>query len=286
MTTVGDAVAFGRARLEAMGNEGRFDALRLLEETLGENAAWIFAHDDAVLAAETSARYVAAIGRRAAGEPVAYITGNAGFFGRSFIVSPDVLVPRPETEMLVELACEALRERGLAEARICDVGTGSGILALTLARELPNARVTAVDISSRALAVARRNALALGVVERVHFACGDAFTVLAADDVFDCIVANLPYIRAADLAGPPPGLRYEPMLALDGGSDGLDAYRTLVGELPARLARNGLALLEAGSDTTLPLAALVEVAFGAGSGACVHVHHDYAGHPRVVDIRR
>lgn len=281
--TVAEAVAHGRARLAASGDEGRFDALRLLEEILGRNAAWIFAHGDETLEGATSGSYARAIERRAQGEPVAYIVGNAGFFGRTFAVTSDVLVPRPESEMLVELACEALRERALAAPRICDVGTGSGILAVTLACELTSARVTAIDISPHALAVARANAETFAVASRVRFVAGDIFDRLDEAERFDCIVANLPYVRSADLAPRPSSIAREPMLALDGGPDGLDPYRVLLASAPKRLAPGGTLFLEAGTDTTRALAELAVATFGRA--ACVHVHRDYAGHPRAVDIR-
>lgn len=281
--TIAGALAHGRERLASFGDDGRFDALRLLEESLGRNAAWLFAHGAEACDTAAIERYRSAIARRAAGEPVAYVVGSAGFYGRTFAVSRDVLVPRPESEMLVELARDALGETGNRARAICDVGTGSGILAITLACELRDARVTALDVSPSALAVARANADSLGVADRIRFVCSDLFAALDAGDAFDCIVANLPYIRRADLAPPPDSIAREPMLALDGGPDGLAIYRTFLASAPARLAVGGVALLEAGADTTLALAELAVEAFGPD--ACVHVHRDYAGHPRVVDVR-
>lgn len=278
-----EALAFGRERLHFSRDDGRFDASRLLEETLSQNAAWVLAHARDPLGATLFERYVAAIDRRAAGEPVAYIVGNAGFYGRTFAVTPAVLVPRPETELLVEFACEALRGRGLAAPRLCDVGTGSGILAITLACELPAARVTAIDISQPALDVAARNAVAHAVADRVSFVLGDTFAALEAGSAFDCVVANLPYISSGDLAPAATALPFEPRLALDGGGDGLEPYRRLLATAPRRLAAGGVMLLEAGLDTTFALAELAAERFG--SAACVHVHRDYAGHPRVVDVR-
>lgn len=281
--TIGMALASGRERLRCFGDDGRFDALRLLEETLARNAAWLFAHGDDVVAPDLFARYDAALERRAAGEPVAYIAGSAGFFGRTFSVTQDVLVPRPETEMLVELARDAMHDAGHAAPRICDVGTGSGILAVTLACEIASAEVIGIDVSPLALDVARENAIAHGVDDRVRFVCGDLFTALGGPATFDCIVANLPYVRSGDLAPPNDSIAREPTLALDGGADGLDVYRRFLASAPVRLAPGAMVLLEAGADTTVALAELAAVAFGAA--ACVHVHRDYAGHPRVVDIR-
>ncbi len=280
--TVGEALTYGRERLRVFGDEGRFDALRILEETLSRNAAWAFAHAEASLDAFLWQSYAEAIARRAAGEPVAYIVGSVGFYGRTFAVTPAVLVPRPETEFIVEIACQTLRARPSA-ARVCDVGTGSGILAITLACELPEARVTAIDISARALEVAARNAATHGVADRVEFLRGDTFGGIRSGVAFDCIVANLPYIRSDDLEPARTALGFEPVAALDGGSDGLAAYRTLLATAPLRLTAGGLMVMEAGSDTTSRLAELAAQRFG--TRGCVHVHRDYAGHPRIVVVR-
>ncbi|GAC1309171.1 MAG: peptide chain release factor N(5)-glutamine methyltransferase [Vulcanimicrobiaceae bacterium] len=281
--TVGEALACGRAALHASGAAGRFDALRLLEEVARRNAAWIFAHADASLEDDVRVAYRTAVERRVAGEPVAYIVGSAGFYGRTFAVTPDVLIPRPESEMLVELAREALASRALARPRICDLGTGSGILAISLACDVPGARVLAVDVSDAALAVARANATAHGTLERIAFEAGDASAVLAGAARFDCVVANLPYVRSADLAPMPPEIAFEPRLALDGGPDGLALYAPLLDCLAEHVEPGGIALFEAGADTTEPLAALARATLGAG--ACVHIRRDYAGHARVVDVR-
>jgi release factor glutamine methyltransferase len=279
--TVGEALVAGRERLQASGDEGRFDALRLLEEVLGRNAAWIVAHGDDVLVPAAAQRYEAALARRARGEPVAYICGAAGFFGRTFAVGPDVLVPRPESEHVVQLALEALD--ALDAARICDLGTGSGVLAITLALERPAARVTALDVSPAALAVAAANARALGVASRVRFVPSNAFDALAASERFDCIVANLPYVRSADLKTAPDPTAFEPRLALDGGADGLDAYRYALGGAALHLAAPGAAFFEAGPDTAEALADLAAASFPEAS---VTVHRDYGGRRRVVEVRR
>ena len=280
--TVGEALAAGRERLRPSGDEGRFDALRLLEEVLGRNAAWIVAHRDDVVDAEAAARYDAALARRATGEPVAYICGAAGFFGRTFAVGPDVLVPRPESEELVQLALDALDALGAA-SRVCDLGTGSGVLAITLALECPSARVTALDVSPAALAVAERNARALGAAQRVRFVLGDAFDALGPDERFECVVANLPYVRSGDLRPRPDPTAFEPRLALDGGHDGLDAYRRALPGVARRLASPGAAFFEAGPDTAEALAGLAAASF---PDARVSVHRDYGGRLRVVAVRR
>jgi release factor glutamine methyltransferase len=271
--------------LHADVDDGRFDALRLLEECLERNAAWIVAHGDDALDPAAYECYAAALERRALGEPLAYIFGTAGFYGRTFAVTRDVLVPRPETEQVVALALDALRERGSAAPppRLCDVGTGSGILAITLACEWPAAEVTAIDISSQALAVAARNAHAHGVAARVRFLLGDMFGRLAPGERFDCIVANLPYVKSADLGALPEPTAFEPALALDGGGDGLAVYRRLLASARERLTDPGVAMFEAGPDTAGPLAELARAAF---PGCGVTVHRDYAGRERIVEVRR
>jgi len=284
--TVATALAAGTARLRARERSGAapgeapFDARVLLAHILERNSAWLLAHDDAALAEGTHARFEAAIDRRVRGEPVAYIVGTAGFFGRTFAVDPNVLVPRPETEGAVEAVLAYVRTRaydpravgpGLAPGpqapRICDVGTGSGCIAVTLACELPEARLTAVDISPRALTVARANARAFSVADRIAFVAGDGLA--AADGLeaagpgvrFDCIVANLPYVKSGEIAAAPDPTSFEPRVALDGGLDGLDAYRALLADAPARLRPGGLLVMEAGPDTVPMLAERAARAF-------------------------
>ncbi|MGP6159707.1 MAG: peptide chain release factor N(5)-glutamine methyltransferase [Vulcanimicrobiaceae bacterium] len=281
--SVGEAQGAACARLAHLGESAAFDAGRLLEEVTGRNRAWLLAHDDETLEPQAKARFETLLTRRAAGEPLAYVLGRAGFYGRSFAVTPDVLVPRPESEQLVELAMAFVaRHAGSLPLRIADVGTGSGVLAITLALELPGARVTALDASSAALALAERNACAHGVSERIAFVRGDAFEGLAPSLRFDLVVANLPYVRTADLALPPDPTSFEPRVALDGGPDGLDVYRRLFALASEHVVRPARLLLEAGPDTASALAALAEEAFAAA--ARVTVERDYAGLERVVSV--
>jgi release factor glutamine methyltransferase len=224
------------------------------------------------------------VAERGRGVPIAYLTGSAGFYGRLFDVTRDVLVPRPETEHLVESALAFLRERALEPPRICDVGTGSGIIAITLASEVPDARVTAIDISPAALAVAERNARLHGVDARVEFLAADLLETIPPATRFDCIAANLPYVRSIDLKAAPDPTAFEPRVALEGGADGLALYRRLLARAPALLAAGGAMFLEAGPDSADGLAALAGAAFGAR--ALVRVQRDYAARERVVEIRR
>ncbi len=280
--TAAEAFEKATARLRELSPSPRLDATRLLADVLGHDAAWILAHGDHALSAEEAARLEAAVDRRARGEPVAYITGRAGFFGREFAVTPAVLVPRPESELLVELALAALRARGggAAEPRILDVGTGSGALAIALALELPAARVTAVDVSGAALEVAARNARAHGVDGRLAFVRSDLDAELPLGLRFEAVVANLPYVPSAALAAAPDPTAFEPRLALDGGADGLALYRRLLARAPGLLAPGGTLIMEAAPPTAAPLASLARAAF-AGA-AEVRIVPDLAGLERAI----
>jgi release factor glutamine methyltransferase len=220
------------------------------------------------------------LARRVAREPLAHITGTRSFYGREFGVGPDVLIPRPETELLVELSLAAVRRTGAGRPRVADVGTGSGTLAITLALELPMAEVEAVDLSEAALRVARRNAARHGAEVRVRFSRGDLGGPLTGR--FDIVVANLPYVRPETLANAAPELRREPQLALLGGSDGLAVIRRLIGQLPGLLSRRGATtLLEVDPLTATATSAL---AAEAVPGARVSIHSDLAGLERCVEI--
>jgi release factor glutamine methyltransferase len=283
--TVGEALRAARERLRADGEAGSSDALRLLEDSAERTAAWILAHRDDELEPAACARYAGAVERRALGEPVAYICGSAGFYGRTFAVTPEVLVPRPESEHVVEAALAALRARAAAvlAPRVCDVGTGSGVLAVTLACEWPAAHVTALDVSAAALAVAQRNAVYHGVAGRVRFLQSDAFARVAPEERFECIVANLPYVKTAELQSRPAPTGFEPVLALDGGPDGLCVYRRFLGGAAGRLTFPGAMFLEAAPGTAAALANLVRAALPESRASIVL---DYGGRERVVAVHR
>ena len=183
--------------------------------------------------------------RRCAGESLYYILGKAEFMGLEFRVTADCLVPRPETELLVETVLSAASS--LAQPRILDIGTGSGCIAITLARLLPKAIITATDVSAAALDVARDNALRLSVQDRIHFVCSDIFPP-PAPALYDCIVSNPPYIRTDDIKDLSPEVRSEPRVALDGGSDGLDLYRRIFAGAHAYLVPGGMVAMEVGFD--------------------------------------
>lgn len=217
----------------------------LLRHVLGWDHARIAAYPESLLADDSAARFARLVERRARGEPVAYLVGNSEFYGRPFVVGPDVLIPRPETELLVDLALEWLR--GRRGPSVLDLGTGSGVLAITLSLECPAARVTAVNFSAEALAVASANAQSLGA--SVDFLASDWFDAVGTGRPFDLIVANPPYIAAGDEHLMQGDLRFEPPSALsDGSGDGLASIRRIVDGAPARLSRGGRLLFEHGYD--------------------------------------
>ncbi|WP_295638909.1 peptide chain release factor N(5)-glutamine methyltransferase [uncultured Methylibium sp.] len=247
----------------------RLDALALLSDVLACPRSWLLAHDDAPLALAARARYGDLLARRAAGEPLAYLLGTKEFFGLALAVTPDVLVPRPETETLVEWALELLPVDRVAA--VVDLGTGSGAIALALAQQRPQARVIAIDSSAPALAIAAANGLSHGLA--VEWLPSDWFGALAGRR-FDVIVSNPPYIATGDAHL--QALTHEPRQALTSGPDGLDAIRHLVGAAPAHLQAAGWLLLEHGHDQAPAVQALLA---DAGFGE-VRTRRDLAGLPR------
>ena len=248
------------------------EARLLLRHLLGCSPAWLEAHRDDALAAEPAASFAELAARRTQGEPIAYLTGTREFYGRDFAVTPAVLIPRPETELLVDLGRTAVT--GIAAPRILDLGTGSGCVAVTLALALPTADVWAVDVSPAALAVAQGNADALGA--RVWFMQSDWFGGLR-EAHFHLIVANPPYVAAGDPHLDEGDLRFEPPLALACGPDGLTALRHIVATAPQYLAPGGRLYFEHGYDQAEAVAALL---LGAGY-THIEQHRDLAGIVRV-----
>jgi release factor glutamine methyltransferase len=266
------------AFLEARGAATpRLDAEVLLATVLGTDRVGIYLAFDRPLAPPEVDAYRALVRRRAGGEPVAYLAGRREFWSRALAVSPAVLIPRPETELVVEQALAAAGERR-RRLRVLDLGTGSGCLAIALAAELPAARVVAVDVSPAAAAVARANATAAGVADRVAVLVADWAAALAETARFDLVVSNPPYVATADLARLPPEVRREPRLALDGGPDGLAAYRRLAPAAARLLAPGGRLLVEIGEGQAAAVDALLRA---AGFGGIVR-YRDLAGVERVV----
>ena len=258
----------------------RAEARRLLAYLTGQPLTWFMAHGDDPAAPNIAARFQALAERRRAGEPLAYLLGQQEFYGRPFAVSPAVLIPRADTETLVETALEQLarlrRQRCAVPLSLLELGTGSGIIAITLALEAPDTEVHAVERSPEALAMAQRNAKALGA-HRIHWHAGSWWQALARPRRFDLIVSNPPYIAAHDHHLQQGDLRFEPPQALVAGPDGLDDLRIIIGGTPAHLTPNGWLLLEHGYDQGAPVQALLRDA----GFADVFTRRDLAGQPRV-----
>ncbi|MFN3544301.1 MAG: peptide chain release factor N(5)-glutamine methyltransferase [Thiobacillus sp.] len=252
--------------------EARLEARVLAAFAWNVAPAWLLAHDTDVPPAEQAAAFDALLTRRLAGEPVAYLTGVREFFGRPFVVTPDVLIPRPDTELLVDLASARIPPD--EPINVLDLGTGSGCIAITLALERPHAHVTAVDRSPAALAVAQRNAELLDA--RVEFLTGNWFEGLAGRR-FDLIVSNPPYVAANDPHLAQGDVRFEPATALAAGVDGLDDLRRLVAAAPVHLAPGGALLLEHGYDHAEAVRRLLD----AHGYSEVQSWCDLAGIPRV-----
>ena len=270
MTTVAVALAAARAKLPAS------EARLLLGHLLDRSAAWLIVHDDQVVEENELLAFASLVARRAGGEPVAYLVGQREFFGREFAVLSAVLIPRPETELLVEIALAKVGAGSTASSapRVLDLGTGSGCIAVTLALEIPQTQVTALDASAAALKIARKNAERLGAQLRILQS--DWFAALAGER-FDLIVANPPYIAAADPHLAVADLRHEPVAALVSGADGLDAIRQIIAAAPEHLMPGGQLWLEHGYDQ----AAAVRDLLATAGLAEIEQHRDLAGIVRV-----
>lgn len=258
----------------------RAEARRLLASLTGQPLTWFMAHGDAPANPNTATRFQTLAERRRAGEPLAYLLGQQEFYGRPFTVSPAVLIPRADTETLVETALEQLlllrQQRRTVPLSLLELGTGSGIIAITLALEAPDTGVHAVERSPEALAMAQQNAKALGA-HRIHWHAGSWWQALASPRRFDLIVSNPPYIAAHDHHLQQGDLRFEPPQALAAGPDGLDDLRIIIGGAPAHLTSGGWLLLEHGYDQEAPVQALLRDA----GFAEVFTRRDLAGQPRV-----
>jgi release factor glutamine methyltransferase len=264
----------------------------LLLHVTQRDRTWIYAHPESLLSGDQWQSYFALVARRAEGTPVQYLTGHQEFWGLDFEVTPDVLIPRPETEHVVEVALARSAARVIETLRIADVGTGSGCLAVTLAAEFPYARIFATDVSAAALSVARRNAAKHGVATRIEFLeCNllDAFLsegaarTTAPDLVFDLIVSNPPYVALADAASLPREVRdHEPAAALFAGESGLDVYAPLIRQAEKLLAPGGMLALELGHNAALHVDALLSSA----SWRDIAVVNDLAGVARVASALR
>ena len=295
-TTIGEALKEAADVLRAAGvEEPRREAASLLTHATARDRAFLFTHDDERVAGEELARFRRAVARRAAGEPAQYITGRQEFYGLEFEVTPDVLIPRPETELLVETALELLKDE--RAPLVCDVGTGSGCVAVALLHELKDARAVALDISPPALSVAARNAARHGVADRLALLRSDCFDALRANvrhtDAHDAdaheagarfhvVVSNPPYIPERDLDGLQREVRdHEPRPALTPGGDGLGVIRRLVAESPDFLLPGGHLLFEIGHDQHAQVTELINPRVWTK----LDTRRDLQGIPRAVVLR-
>jgi release factor glutamine methyltransferase len=277
--TIGEALRDASVRLEPIGGTGRLDAVFLLAHAGGVTRQEMIAHRERELTPDVAQRFGELVERRARGTPLAYVTGEAGFYGRMFGVDERVLVPRPETELAIDWAVRHLRAIGRENGNAADVGTGSGAIAVTLASELRELSVYASDVAQDALTVARRNAARNDVFQHVTFLNGDLAAPLLPYAPFDCVVANLPYVPTADCAAAPDPVSFEPALARDGGADGLALYRRLLPDLRALVAPRGIVILEAAPTNARTLERLVREALPQ---AGVETIRDYAELDRFV----
>jgi len=277
MTTVRKTLAQAAAELTSAGIDGaRLDAEVLLAHALRTSRSGLLMRLRDPLDGDVAAEFSTLVQRRLRREPVAYSVGGREFWSLWFETTPATLIPRPETELVVAAALGRISRTN--SPRVLDVGTGSGCIAVAIAHERTDAALTAIDVSAGALAVARRNASAHAVCERIQFRCED-FRTLAEGESYDLIVSNPPYVRSGDLESLPPDVgRFEPSLALDGGEDGLLFVRSLCARAPRLLAPKGALVLEVGSDQG---ESAISLARAAGFGEAT-VRDDYAGLPRVL----
>jgi release factor glutamine methyltransferase len=276
--TLQQTLSAGISTLEGITTQPRRDAELLLLHLIERDRAFLLTHPDLLLTTDQTAQYESWLRRRALHEPIQYILGEQEFFGLKFAVTPDVLIPRPETEHLVEalLACVP-HDRPL---RIADVGTGSGAIAVALSYALPEAQVTGLDISEAALAIAKRNAETHHVAGRMRFLTSDVLSAVASER-FDAIVSNPPYVAEADRASLEPQVRdYEPSGALFAGTSGLDVYERLIPEAHAALEPGGWLLMEIGQGQR---DALTQLLSGWNNVGFID---DLQGIPRVACARR
>jgi release factor glutamine methyltransferase len=283
--TIADALREAATRLRVAGVvEARREAGSLLSHVTGQDRTHIITHADEELTPDELSTFRAAVSRRAAGEPLQYITGRQEFYGLEFEVTSDVLIPRPETELLVETALELLKD--VPSPLLCDVGTGSGCIAAALLHARADARALALDISAEALRVAERNAARHGVGQRMLTLVSDCLEALGAQEYadlrFDLIASNPPYVAERDLADLQREVReHEPRVALTPGGDGLCVIRRLLADAARRLKPRGYLLLEIGFNQHEEVAALVDPRVWQ----LLDIRRDLQGIPRTVALR-
>jgi release factor glutamine methyltransferase len=287
MPTIAQAIIEGSRRLRAAGvDHDRLTAGLLLRHLIGVERTQLLTRSEEQIGADQYRDYLALIERRAAGEPLQYVTGHQEFYGLDFIVTPDVLIPRPETEFLIERVMKLAAESERDSLLIVDVGTGSGCIAVTLAKLLPGARLIATDVSRAALTVAQRNAERNRVRDRIEFLEGDLLAPLAErrlQGAVDILASNPPYVNQDGRQLLQREVReWEPHEALFGGADGLDFYRRLLAETARILKPQGYLVLEIGFSQ---LEAISEIVTGSGLRLC-DVTRDLQDIPRVLCLQR
>ncbi|PYS88601.1 MAG: peptide chain release factor N(5)-glutamine methyltransferase [Acidobacteria bacterium] len=277
---ISDAIKLGGETLrQSSVAEPEREVNLLLRHSLKRDATFIYSHPEYRLDAVESILFKAVLKRRAAGEPFQYISGVQEFYGHEFKVTPDVLIPRPETEILVEAAIGELK--GNAETKFCEIGVGSGCISISILKAVPSAIAVAVDLSKGAIDVAKANAEKHDVLRRLNLLESDIFSSINDAD-FDLIVSNPPYIPMPDIETLQKEVReFEPRMALDGGRDGLDTVRKIINEAPNYLRSKGRLLVEIGWDQ----AESVNELFQSPIWHDVRFHNDLQGIPRVVDAR-
>jgi release factor glutamine methyltransferase len=279
--TIRSAIKEGAATLNRAGVEGpRNEANLLLMHVLDRDRTFLLAHDDEQLSLNQVDQYQSLVARRAGGYPLQYLTGHQEFFQLDFEVTPDVLIPRPETELIVEAGIEILQDK--AAPWFADLGTGSGAIAISLLQELPTARAIAVDVSAAALEVAKRNAERHEVIDRVRLIKSDLFSAIDSNQRFDLIVSNPPYVPANDLDGLQREVRHEPLAALDGGGDGLAVIRALLKEAPDFLSPRGHLVFEIGFNQH----EVVKTTIDHAVWQLIELRKDLQGIPRTVVLQR
>lgn len=278
--TIGSLLCAADAILRASGiEEPRREARLLLGHVLGRAPGLLTTEADGPVGDADAACFRDLVARRAAHVPAAHLTGRRGFWTLDLLVTPDVLVPRPDSETLIEAALAALPDRSFVR-RVLDLGTGSGALLLAALAEYPAALGVGVDRSPAALSVARANAGRCGLADRALFVCGDWASSLRG--TFDLVLANPPYVRTSDILALEPEVRdHDPRAALDGGPDGLDAYRAILADLPRSLASTGVAVLELGAGQAADVAALA----GESGLAAAELRQDLGRIPRAIVLR-
>lgn len=282
-TEVGPAVNAATQRLEeAQIPTARLDAQVLLAHVLGVDRSWLFAHYEHVLTHEQAEQFMDLVVRRVAHEPVAYLVNHKEFYGIDLYVDPRVLIPRPETEMLVDQVLAEVSIRNAVQLVVADVGAGSGAIALAVATNAPNTHVYALDISADALTVAQRNVARYAMDGRITLVRSDLLAKLPTPA--DIVVANLPYVTTDDYATLEPDVRnYEPVKALVGGPLGLDPITRLLRQLPGHVTSDAFVVLEIGYNQGAAVVGLVETLLPQATQ--VELHRDYQGHDRVVTFQ-